>query len=956
MRILLLGPVELRRPDGTLVHIGGTKRRAILAALALEANRVVPAQRLVQMLWDADPPSSARTVVQGHIAALRGLLDDSVRLVTRAPGYVLEAESDLVDVYRERALVDQASTASDHEATALLRQAMALWRGAALTGCGSTPLCQALAQRLDDSRATVLEQWAELSLRLGRGEQTLSDLREALIAWPLREPLVRLLMLSLCQAGRPAEAVELFHTTKARLADELGLDPGPEIRDALLHAINRAAGNGTAAVAATAPQPVRGTTLPRAAHGFFGRSAELAWLEQVSDSAREDVQVIALTGPAGVGKTALVLHWAARAQDRFPGGLHYVDLRGFDVAEPVPTGEALAVLLRSLGVPDSAIPDTPAVRAELYQQTLSRLRAAVVLESARDLAQVAPLLPARQSCLAIVTSRRRLTDLVAGQGAAVLTLEPLPHDNGFDVLAAITGADRLTAEPEAATRVVELCEGLPLALRIAAARLATRPRWPVSALADELADERFRLSALSTDGSLSVQAALDSSCAALPDSAAQLHRLLGVLPGRGIDVFATSALAGVTLSAGREHLATLAAAHLADQDADTGRYSRHDLIRLHAKHAAEQLVPAERDAALSRLLDYYLAATASAFQSLSSSTLRPAHTPTNPPAGGLPELGSAPATLQWFRTEESDIRELTLSALDGPLLEQACAVTENLGRLYIKAGFGTAEMEKLLAAALKSAEAAGIARRWPKLYEGHCITLAILGRHAEAVAQGKRALAALDGDDDPRLRLTVCSNLAWALVEDGDPHEGIRYLQEALDVARQLGDVPNIAGSLTNLAYTQLQIGDADNALKSAREAQQVLQAWLTVVAAGGEATRGDSIGLLDAKLVYAYALRALGRDDDAMDVARETAEEGSREQYPPVARDSRLLIGDLLAERGERSAACVQWRIAATYSAQEGVPADDIATRIAVGCGRPSDQPCQECAQTLADTSPPIR
>jgi tetratricopeptide (TPR) repeat protein len=501
--------------------------------------------------------------------------------------------------------------------------------------------------------------------------------------------------------------------------------------------------------------------------------------------------------------------------------------------------------------------------------------------------------------------------------------------------------------------VVELCGGLPLALRIAAARLATRPRFSVAALADELADERSRLAALSTDGALSVQAALDSSCAALPDAAAQLYRLLGVPPGHSIDAYAAAALADVALPAGREHLDLLAAAYLIDQDSGTNRYLRHDLVRLHARHAAEQLAPAVRDAALSRLLDYYLAATASAFETLSSSTLRPPRKPATAPTGGLPEFGSAPATLEWFRAEESGIRELTLSVLDGPLLEQGCAVAENLGRLYVKAGFGTAELERLTAAALNAAEAAGIAGRWPKLYEGHCIALAILGRHAEAVHQGKRALEAIEGADDPRLRLTICSNLAWALVEDGDLREGITYLTEALDVARKLDDVPNIAGSLTNLAYTHLQIGEPDLALEKAQEAQQVLRTWLADKARSGEATRGDSIGLLDAQLVYANVLRAVDRHDEALTMASQAAHEATREQYPPVVRDSRMLIGDILAERGEQSAACVQWRIALAFAAQEGVPADEITARIAGNCGRPADQPCPECAQALASTPP---
>ncbi|MGW3045605.1 BTAD domain-containing putative transcriptional regulator, partial [Kitasatospora sp. NPDC001159] len=303
MRILLLGPLELRTDHGVPVHVGGSRRRAVLAALALEANRVVPVERLIDLTWDHAPPSTARAALQGHIARLRTLLDGGLRLDTRAPGYVLHADPELIDAHRLDLLLGRArATAGDGTAVPLLREALALWRGPALEDCGSAALRRAAAGRLETLRIEALEQLAERLLRTGRGRSVTAELTTALADHPLRESLIRLTLLCLHQEGRPAEAVAVYEEARRRLAEEAGIDPGPALREALAQL-------RSTADEAPAPAPAR---LPRAPGRFIGRESELAWLSDQCGTARATGRLLLVTGPAGVGKTALVLRWSHR--------------------------------------------------------------------------------------------------------------------------------------------------------------------------------------------------------------------------------------------------------------------------------------------------------------------------------------------------------------------------------------------------------------------------------------------------------------------------------------------------------------------------------------------------------------------------------------------------------------------------------------------------------------------
>ncbi|MDH6708721.1 DNA-binding SARP family transcriptional activator [Kitasatospora sp. MAA19] len=902
MRILLLGPLELRTPGGTTVHIGGARRRAVLTALALDANRVVPVERLLDLAWDHAPPPTARAALQGHIAKLRTLLDDGLLLETRAPGYVLRADPDLIDAHRLSRLLDRARTEPvDGTAVPLLREAVALRRGPALDDCGSTALRDGAAARLETLRVEALEQLAERLLRTGQGGTVTAALTEAVAEHPLRESLVRLAMLCLHQEGRPAEAVAVFEATRRRLAEETGIDPGTGLREALDRIRSDAAARPPAA-------PAR---LPREPGRFVGREVELAWLGEQSGTrgnlgaaAGGDRRLLLVTGPAGVGKTALVLRWAHRNAAAFPDGRIGVNLRGFDETEPLSPEQALAELLRALGTEDAALPARWEELTEAYRTLLAGRRVLLVLENARDTEQVLPLLPTEPGCVVVVTSRHRLTGLLEVGGARALSLESLDAQEAFGVLAGVTGRPRLEAEREAAERVVELCEGLPLALRIAGSRLATRPHWRVATLAGELSDERSRLAALATQGALSVAAALELTVRTLPEPAVELFRLLGVHPGQQVDTAAAASLAGTDRRAAAAWLELLHLAHLIEESAP-GRFERHNLIRLHARHAAEELPAATRAAALTRLVDHYLAATAAGLVLARPEARhhRPAHRPT----GGAPGFGTSADALAWFRTEEPTVRALISLAHRWGAHEHGCRMVENAGYLYLDAGLFHA-WEEAARQALTAAEAAGTASNWPHLYSNHSLSLGWLGRRSEALEQSERAVAAADPESLPVLRHRYLS-MRTSFADDYDePGRALEGVTEAVAHARAHGDPRLLSQALNNLAHTLFRADRAAEALDPIEESLALL--------AGRES---DPYLVISTK-THAQVLRALGRSDEAVAQIHRVLELGRAQGNQAHAEfDFADFIGQVMYDRGLRAEARRHWERALELAAEQG-------------------------------------
>jgi DNA-binding SARP family transcriptional activator len=619
-RFCLLGPVQMVVRVGGVdrtVPLGGTGVRAVLAMLLLEPNQVVPLDRIVDVLWAHEPPASARTMVQGYVSRLRQLLADadasgSAHIVTAPPGYRLVVDESLIDVTAARTLLAAARGRPAARREELLREANSLWRGPALADLGG----RVSAAELTELRLAVLEALFDAQLELGHHHEVIGELTQLIDAQPFRERLVAQLMLALYRADRRATALDVYQKFAHLAAEELGMDPGPQLRE--LHARvlrddTSLLKPSTESVLSPKVGVLAPAQLPRAPSGFAGREEELDWLSGLLPPG-ETAAIGVLAGPAGVGKTALAVLWAHRVAGAFPDGQLFASMRGFDQRHaPVGAADVLTQFLLALGVGVDDVPFEPADRAALYRSILADRRVLVVLDDARDTEQVHPLLPAGSSSFVLVTSRIRLDGLVARTGARQLALGTLGTDAAERLIEHMAGTAAHGRDRELRRRLARLCGHLPLALRIAAARLAGNPQWTVGDLVAELADERSRLGALDLEeGDTSVRAALDVTYRSLRPDLAETVRYLGLFPGTRIAPHPVAALTGGDLDASRRRLRSLATSFVVTETSKDV-FLMHDLVRLHAcELAGAEMSEVDRSTAGRRLLRYYLAGAATA--------------------------------------------------------------------------------------------------------------------------------------------------------------------------------------------------------------------------------------------------------------------------------------------------------------------------------------------------------
>ncbi|WP_424890360.1 BTAD domain-containing putative transcriptional regulator [Streptomyces sp. XH2] len=517
LHIRLLGPVRAWR-NGMEVALGPPKQRAVLALLASRAGDVVGVENIVDAVWGGVAPQTAANGVHTYVAGLRRALEPGrgrraagAVLTSESGGYCLRLDPADVDAKLFVQCLGEARKSRGEVNTEvklrLYEKALSFWQGEALHGVPG-PFALMERARLRDLRLTALEEWALDMLSVGRHADLVPDLTGAVTEEPLREKLRWLLIVALYRGGRQAHALRVYEETRELLRRDLGIEPGADLRD-LYHQIlsgrpePRLPGTDTAPVPLAGrrsafrdtPKPVQ---LPSSARGFVGRAKELAWLEEVvsGESARggATTPVAVVDGPAGAGKTAFVLQLAHRLVDRFPDGQLYVDLRGSGPeGRAVSAGDALGQVLVSLGVDSSRIPAGPAARATLYRSLLHGQKMLVVLDDAYGADQLRPLIPRGSSCV-LATSRQRLSGLAARDGAHLVTIGPLDDEESARLLADLSGG-RLEAQEALTAHLVAQCGGLPLALRVAAERLAAHPGVPLSAPAGQYAAERVRLTA-----------------------------------------------------------------------------------------------------------------------------------------------------------------------------------------------------------------------------------------------------------------------------------------------------------------------------------------------------------------------------------------------------------------------------------------------------------------------------
>jgi DNA-binding SARP family transcriptional activator len=615
MEFGLLGSLVVRR-EGQPIEVAGGKQRTLLAALLLTANRMVPIDDLVGLLWDREPPVSARVTLQNYVKRLRQTLGERGRdrVRTHPGGYSITVGDRELDVARFWKLADSARAAardgSWDKAERQASAALSLWRGEPLTDVKSEVLAAREIPRLSELRLQALDARLDAELHLGCHAEAVPALQRLVQEYPMREHPHAMLMLALYRCGRQAEALAAYQVARRILVRELGVEPGVELRQ-LHHRILAAdpALTGLGAVRAR-PAPraadaavILARVVPRqlpgiAAH-FTGRVAELAALDGMLKEARDHepgtVVISAIGGTAGVGKTALAVRWAHRVAGQFPDGQLYVNLRGFDPSgSPAHAAQVILRFLEALGAPPEGIPADLAGQAALYRGLLARRKLLIVLDNARDEQQVRPLLPADPGCLVLVTSRNTLTGLAAAEGARLLPEHVLPPDMARQMLTACLGRQRAEADPVAIAEIARLCAYLPLALSVAAARAAARPGLPLAAVATELRADRSRLDALdSGDPTVSVRDAFSWSYQGLSDPARRMFRVLGVHPGPDVSAAIASGLAGTSQAETDRSLAELTRAHLLAEHRP-GRYTFDGLLRVYAAEQAAATDDEER--------------------------------------------------------------------------------------------------------------------------------------------------------------------------------------------------------------------------------------------------------------------------------------------------------------------------------------------------------------------------
>lgn len=617
LRFSVLGPVRAWLGDDPL-PAGSPQQRALLAALLLRDGRTATASELIDALWGDEPPSQALAALRTYASRLRKTLGAAV-LVSESGGYAIrslrEGALDHVNAQELAADAEKARAAGDlSRARDLLRDALALWDGEPLASIPG-PYAETQRARLEEWRLQLLESRLDMDLEQGFHAEAVSELTALTAAHPLRERLRELLMLALYRSGRQAEALAVYADTRRLLADELGVDPRRGLKELQQRILQ--ADPGLAEPSAPKAEPVvalvRPAQLPATVTDFTGRASFVQELSDVLAAASTEegrvMAVSALAGIGGVGKTTLAVHVAHQARAAFPDGQLYVDLQGAGsrAAEPE---TVLGAFLRALGTADSAIPDSLEERSALYRSVLDGRRVLVLLDNARDAAQVRPLLPGMEGCAALVTSRIRMVDLA---GAHLVDLDVMSPEEALQLFTKIVGEERVASEREAALDVVAACGFLPLAIRIAASRLAARRTWTVSVLAAKLGDERRRLDELQA-GDLAVKATFELGYGQLEPAQARAFRLLGLADGPDISLAAAAAVLDLPAEATEDLLESLVDTSLLESAAP-GRYRYHDLVRLYARACAErdEQPPSERAAALSRLLDFYLSTAAGVY-------------------------------------------------------------------------------------------------------------------------------------------------------------------------------------------------------------------------------------------------------------------------------------------------------------------------------------------------------
>lgn len=833
---LVLGPLAVEGVGASgSAALRAMMVRRLLAALLCKPNGVVSIDDLLGALWGEHAPVTARKTLQVYVRRLRTALGDERRITHESGGYRIDVSPDELDATRFAQLVAQSATAKPEQAVNLLKRALELWRGLAYEDVREHAPVTDESRRLDEERWRVESRLAQLQLELGRHAELVPHLTKLVEVNPYREDFRGHLMLAMYRCGRQAEALDLYRSTRKLLDEELGVSPGPELQrlhEAILKA--DASLDLPQRRAVTVPRE-----LPADVGGFVGRVQQVRALdEMLPDSS--PVVISAIDGSAGVGKTALAVHWAHLAADRFPDGQLFVNLRGFDPADqPVSPAEALRRLLDALEVPPQRIPASTEAQAALYRSLLADRRMLIVLDNAYDAEQVRPLLPGSPTCLVVLTSRNRLTSLIATSNARPLMLDVLAPAEARHLLAARIGEARIAAELDAVAEIVARCVGLPLALAVVAARAITHPALSLAVLAAELADARGGLDAFDSDDPMTdLRAVFSWSYRRLSTAAARLFRLLGLHPGPDISVVAAASLCGLGVRQVEPLLAELNSAHLINEHA-SGRYTFHDLLRGYAGEQAQARdTVADRHGAIGRMLDHYVQ-TAYAADRLLDPARDPIVLVTALPGVNPESVPDYEAAMAWCTAEHQVLQATTSHAAHAGFDTHRWQLAWALTTFFDRQG----HWDSLITAHRVAVDAAQrLADRGMQAYarRGLGRVYGRMGRYDDACVQYRYAIDLYGEAGDQSGQAHSHMGLGWALHRQGRNGEALENLRRAHSLFKAAGNRVGLANALNGMGWYHSLLGNHHQALAACEQALAQLQELGDL---SGQADTWDTIG-----------------------------------------------------------------------------------------------------------------
>ncbi|WP_328320896.1 tetratricopeptide repeat protein [Kribbella sp. NBC_00382] len=843
MLIRLLGTIDVVL-DGVVVPVPGLRRRALLAALALQRGAVVDKDLLVSIVWNKDAPSTAVNTLQSHVSYLRDLLGDRGVIQFRRPGYIFDADGAETDVELAERLFDQAmGTSQLSDRVRDLRATVELWRGPALADVAGLPWLEEHAGRLQHLRARVGHALLETRFALGEHARLMPELEQHLRDNPFDEQMHGHLILALYRAGRQADALAAYQRLRTTLADELGIQPSPDLRElatAILRQDPALLRPPESLELAGRPVPAQ---LPAPGATFTGRRVDLDRLDTLLASDRGSLAIGTIAGTAGVGKTTLALQWANRVRDRFPDGQLFADLRGYDAGPAVRPIDALTGFLAALGVPGDQIPVRDDQAAALYRTLMTGRRMLVLLDNAHTADQVRPLLPGESGSLVLITSRDRLGGLAAREGALPVPLSALTEAEAYQLLAHVLGEARVIAESAATVELARACAFLPLALRIAAANLSWQPQRRIADYLTELQVDSLRMLTVDGDPEQGVAAALDASYEALPLTARRLFRLLSLVPGLDLSVPAAAAVGALDAGDARVLVDRLVSAHLLAERAP-GHYAWHDLLRAYAAdRLAVQDSDEDRGAATRRLYDWCFEAVAAAADLLYPHMLCLSRT------AGETIFADHAAALAWLDTERAN---LVAAVRHAAVPETACLLADAL-RGYFHLRRHSSDWLVVGESALKTATALGDVRAQAAARHSLGTAYRCLGDSPTALHHYDEALrlARLCGWQEAEA--TALGNLGIVYQAQGRLKAAIGRLTLAIELDRRIGRTAGLANNLGNLGAVYLDQGTLGAAVDCFDEALELNR------------RSGSRHGQALALTGLAQAYREAGRDKDAI-------------------------------------------------------------------------------------------